>query len=108
MSHADKILAVCNEIANVRAGQYVLKGYTVEHDDTHDKGELAEAAAAYAIFSTEQEGADEVAADLWPLEWHCLQPKADRRRNLIIAAALLVAEIERLDRAALKASKGEA
>jgi hypothetical protein len=38
-------------------------------------------------------------ANIWP--WPLLQfrPSDDRRRNLIRAAALLVAEIERLDRA---------
>lgn len=38
----------------------------------------------------------------WPLSWakSWLKPK-DRRRDLIRAAALIIAEIERLDRAAL-------
>ena len=39
----------------------------------------------------------------------CWEPKfGDRRRDLVKAAALLVAEIERIDRAAIAASEQEA
>lgn len=98
-------MAIAAEITKERCDQVAHNGWSREHDDMHDKGELAEAAAAYAIISTQQEGANEIAADLWPLEWYGMEPKEDRRRNLVTAAALIVAEIERLDRAAL--SQGE-
>jgi hypothetical protein len=66
------------------------EGWTVEHDDEHTEGELAMAAACYAANNT----------SMWPPTWDFSwwKPK-DRRRDLIRAAALIVAEIERLDRA---------
>jgi hypothetical protein len=77
------------EIARERERQMSEEGWTPEHDDTHQDGELALAAACYASNRS----------DFWPMSWNLTwwKPK-DRRRNLIRAAALLVAEIERLDR----------
>ena len=38
---------------NERRRQVEVEGYTPEHDDTHDKGELAGAAAAYAAYRSQ-------------------------------------------------------
>jgi hypothetical protein len=81
------------EVASERARQIEQEGFTAEHDDRHRGGQLAEAAACYAGAMTEN-------APLprhWPWEARWWAPK-DRRRNLIRALALLVAEVERLDR----------
>lgn len=86
------------DIAAERHRQIESEGWKPEHDDEHGLGELAGAAAAYAM-------ADDFpnkAAELWPWEigadgknwWK----PSDRRRNLVKAGALIVAEIERLDR----------
>lgn len=69
------------------------EGWTPEHDDAHPEGALAEAGACYAMAFEKQP----VPRD-WPWEVNWWKPK-DRRRNLERAAALIIAEIERLDRA---------
>jgi hypothetical protein len=72
-----------------RLRQIEAEGWTPEHDDKHTKGEMAKAAACYA--------AGYPIATLWPWgdEWWKF---SDRRRNLVKAGALILAEIERLDR----------
>lgn len=64
------------------------RAWTLEHDDEHTHGELAVAAATYAAPHLIQRKDTPWAIEL----------KSDTRRNLVIAAALLIAEIERLDR----------
>ncbi|OHV85920.1 hypothetical protein [Ensifer sp. LCM 4579] len=84
------------------------EGWTAEHDDGHTKGELAKAAACYAHHSTTTETHREAVIRtgafplFWPWDSEWWKP-ADPRRMLVKAAALIVAEIERLDRAAAKA-----
>ena len=69
------------------------EGYDQSHDDEHMGGELARAAAAYALVSPL---GTEDAALLWP--WEDGFKPMDRRRNLIRAMQLLVAETLRVDR----------
>lgn len=78
------------DIAVERRRQVDVEGWSLEHDDGHDNGEIAEAAAQWA--SRVQH----------PLVWSWASDKAKhpRRRQLVIAGALIVAEIERLDRSA--------
>jgi hypothetical protein len=107
MSHAKGVL---DEIEAERKRQISKEGWSIEHDDDHGDGSLADAAACYAA-TTRPFKAEEFAgvgyrpyttySDLWPKSWadHYFKPRKSRRRRLIIAAALLVAEIERLDRA---------
>jgi hypothetical protein len=85
-----------------RARQVEAEGWTTERDDTYQKGELAQAAGAYALASTFYH-ADPYAAVLtiWPWSRSWLKP-TNPRRDLVKAGALIIAEIERLDRAALK------
>lgn len=101
------------EISRERERQMQAEGWGTDHDDHHDTGEMAKAAACYAIFSAMPDDARDLAnfddsllemnffRRYWPWERHWWKPK-DRRRDLVRAAALLVAEIERLDRAAAK------
>lgn len=88
------------------------EGYDVAHDDQHSRGEIALAAAAYAYASTlsrterdwhkdflygVRRGFASLINWLWP--WEPRQFRHfGRRRSLVVAAALLLAEIERLDR----------
>lgn len=77
--------------------------FTHEHDDRHINGELAAAAACYTLASlplSEQKIAEYAASFLgpiWPWRWSMWKPKSPRE-NLVKAAAMMLAEIERLDR----------
>lgn len=96
------------DIRDERCRQMHVEGWSTEHDDRHGKGEMAMAAACYAA-PERMFKADVLVgrayepfttySDAWPWEDRWWKPK-DRRRDLIRAAALIVAEIERLDRAA--------
>lgn len=71
------------------------EGWTLEHDDVHEGGELAEAAMCYADPTAHcQLGIPHQ----WPWVADWWKPR-DRRRNLVRAGALIIAEIERIDRA---------
>ena len=78
------------EIAAERQRQIEVEGWTPEHDDTHDQNELAYASACYAVGMP--------MASYWPWDARWWKPDPDRRRRLVKAGALIVAEIERLDR----------
>ena len=105
--------SVLEEIAAERRRQIEREGYTPEHDDAHDDGAIAMAAAAYAVSGAmtlakanpEGETAQTYAFAimgiapefLWPWSEASYKPKSVRA-NYVRAAALLLAEIERLDR----------
>ncbi len=96
-------LVVMSEIAIERSRQMSEEGWTPEHDDAHRDGELALAGACYArmpywrAISRKPVG-HVTAPSAWPWDHKWWKPKDDRR-DLIRAAALIIAEIERLDRA---------
>lgn len=81
-----------------RQRQISKEGWTPEHDDEHDEGDLSLAGAVYAV--TKGYRADVPPA--WPWEAAAFKPR-DWRANLVRAGALVLAELERLDR--LKAAK---
>ena len=96
------------EIARERERQMTAEGWPPEHDDTHIGGDLARAAAAYAnmagLRSATQDGGDtdtsqHMCPGGWPWAKASWKPKTIRR-DMLRAAALIVAEIERLDRVA--------
>ena len=80
------------DISAERLRQHREEGWTEDHDDKHDAGELADAAACYALGKPW-----EIVKQLWPWQMNWWKP-TDKRRNLVKAGALIVAEIERLDR----------
>lgn len=94
------------DIEAERLRQFRQEGYSDEHDDEHVNQELARAAACYIDFYCSGEDVEIVDHDDggqnvhhdWPWEARSWKPK-DPRRDLIRAAALIVAELERLDRA---------
>ncbi|MDE2107454.1 MAG: hypothetical protein KGL39_60220 [Patescibacteria group bacterium] len=106
-----------DEIAAERKRQIEIEGWSVHHDDQHHDGSLSGAAACYAAHASAYQ---RVASDVnletyrsieprnsidqfgwpWAIKWW--KPK-DPRRDLVRAGALIVAEIERLDR--LQSSK---
>lgn len=97
-----------SDIWRERIRQMEAEGYSVEHDDEHDQGDMACAAAVYALLSAlETMHEEDMELDaaivqstkwLWPWSPKALK-RAEPRRMLVKAAALIVAEIERLDRA---------
>lgn len=92
-------MSVIDEIAAERRRQIEAEGWTPEHDDgEHSRGELPEAAACYALNAAGARHRDRV-FQMWPWDFGWWKPK-DARRDLIRAAALIVAEVERIDRAA--------
>lgn len=93
-------MGAIEEIAAERQRQIDEEGWTPEHDDEHDSGELALAAACYAR-SAANPGLYHLAnvPTGWPWDRDWWKPGPNSRRELVKAAALLVAEIERLDRA---------
>lgn len=86
---------VIEEIAAERKRQREVEGWTEQHDDEHDWGQLALAASCYAAHAAGRYRG--VRPGAWPWEPQWWKPK-DPRRDLIRAAALIVAEIERIDR----------
>lgn len=100
-------MTALDDVIAERARQMGVEGWTLEHDDAHEAGDLAKAAAVYAALGSVPVGAMlgapimEALRKLWPWSSSWLKPK-DERRNLVIAGALILAEIERLDRAAAK------
>lgn len=97
-------------IAAERSRQMSAEGWTSEHDDAHEHGELAQAAACYAWppdRPVEVKRAWPWALHWWHPEayhWPDLAPSEDdctkaRIRVLVKAGALIAAEIDRLNRA---------
>jgi len=92
-----------DDVLAERRRQIEAEGWTPEHDDLHhDGGNLAVAGAAYAINAADQmnpysqgDGGNQQPS-VWPWEPEWWKPK-NPRRDLVRAAALLIAEIERLD-----------
>jgi len=95
------------DIRAERQRQIDKEGWTPEHDDDHGDGEMAAAAGLYALEAARPIGQlgvrigplmlDNVIAEYWPWAQSWWKPK-DARSNLVRAGALIVAEIERLDR----------
>ena len=94
---------ILTEIKVERDRQINEEGWTTDHDDNHGNHVLSRAAACYALasipdfFKFGSWVRESVIPKLWPWSKDWWKP-VDRRRNLVKAAALIVAEIERLDR----------
>lgn len=84
-------------IAAERRRQIEVEGWSPEHDDKHDGGQLSHAAACYALGRTELR-LNAVTTHFWPWDRHWWKPK-DRISDLVRAGALIAAEIDRLKRA---------
>lgn len=81
-----------------RDRQWDHEGFRHDHDDGHTNSELAKAAGCYLLFADAYPNAGQP-PPLWPWAPEWWKPK-DYRRDLVRAAALTVAEIERFDRRA--------
>lgn len=84
------------DVVTERERQITQEGYTPEHDDRHVLGQLRDGAIAYALADRRCTRDAEALINFWPFDD---EPKhKGYRRNLVIAAAMLIAEIERIDR----------
>lgn len=95
IGHSPVSLAIA-DILTERRRQISGEGWTPVHDDEHVDGQIAEAAAAYAYYA--HEPSYDIAPSMWPwgaTAWKHTEP----RRNLVKAGALIIAELERIDRA---------
>lgn len=104
-------------ITEERRRQIDAEGWTTQHDDEwHGSGELVQAAVGYLdvypdnsdgtekrhrfVVETRYEGGFDF-DDPWPKEWDLEHDKRDKHpplRRLVIAGALIAAEIDRLQR----------
>lgn len=86
---------VTEAIREERERQVCSEGFSPEHDDHYKRDELARAAACYVMPARFRAGR----IDVWPRSQMTWKPTPnDRIRELRKAAALIVAEIERLER----------
>jgi hypothetical protein len=80
-----------------RIRQIEIEGWSTEHDDRHDCGDLASAAACYASCAGVNAIENVKPPHGWPWEFSWWKPQGFRR-DLVRAGALIVAEIEKFDR----------
>ncbi len=102
------LVAAARDVLAERHRQISGEGWTPEHDDEHDGGDLAAAAATYCLAVADQlnplsqgDGGycDGAPPESWPWAEEWWKPTAnDPRRMLVKAGALVLAELERLDR----------
>ena len=108
-----------HDVLTERFRQQDGEGFPPEHDDGYVRGELIRAAVCYATTALVRAelvaqgmpagGVDAASARAalpgsWPWAARWWKPR-DARANLVRAAALIIAEIERLDRAAERAKQ---
>lgn len=91
-----------------RMRQISTEGFSREHDDQWEQAELNHAASSYCLIASLQARFGSI-PDLhkhrsgeWPWAPKWWKPSPDPRRNLVKAGALILAEIERLDRIAAR------
>lgn len=101
---------IIEEVAAERHRQISGEAYSLDHDDSLIPGDLARGAAAYALSGAIQEPLSrlrmrEWTASVWPWDRNLFRP-TQPRRDLIKAAAMLIAEIGRFDRAARRRHGG--
>ncbi|EOI3343515.1 TPA: hypothetical protein ACSRG1_004877 [Klebsiella pneumoniae] len=90
------VTAAAADVLAERQRQVTAEGWTAERDDGYQNSELADAAACYEIHAHNQ-GFSTPAHWPWSQDWW---KQTSPRRDLVKAGALILAEIERLDRAA--------
>lgn len=90
-------------IAQERQRQIEVEGWTEEHDRKWKNGELAKAAACYAIENTPEAeviihlGNTDLYNNAFPWDDEWWKPSSDPIRNLVKAGALIAAEIDRIN-----------
>lgn len=91
-------IPILREIEKERRRQVSEEGFDKEHDGRYPLGTLAAAAACYAANARHEiYKRHPNPFSFWPFDMYWWKPKS-RRRDLIRAAALIVAEIGLIDR----------
>lgn len=94
------VTAAAADVLAERKRQVTTEGWTPEHDDQHVNFEMAIAGGLYAISAVDSHHKlRNSAPSAWPWDRKWWKPDGPRR-DLVKAGALILAEIERLDRAA--------
>lgn len=122
-SDTPEISQAAAEVLLERSRQISAEGWIPQHDDGYRNGEMAWAATCYlqnsavaakmqgmGVLTAEQSderGRSVPTPQVWPWTKKWWKP-AGQRRDLIKAAALIIAEIERLDRATPTSNEGKA
>ncbi|ENF6041717.1 ead/Ea22-like family protein [Citrobacter amalonaticus] len=88
--------AAIRDVIAERYRQQSVEGWTPEHDDQYMHCEMAVAAACYIMADDDPRAG---VPELWPWPEEWWKPTTIRR-DLVKAGALILAEIERIDRAA--------
>lgn len=102
------VTRAATDVLAERQRQISVENWTPEHDDQHTDASMALAAGSYCESAARpsilarKPGAAFAIPKLWPQSWSrdWWKPKSPRE-DLVRAAALIIAEIERLDRAAI-------
>ncbi len=101
-----ELSTAARDVVVERRRQIEVEGFTPEYDlEEHAAGDLALAALCYLqaigerASMTSEEMLRRHPPDLWPWDDEWWKPK-NNRRDLVRAAALIIAEIERIDRRA--------
>lgn len=104
----ERMSDAARDVLAERARQISVEGWTPEHDDgANDVAAMADAAACYAMHAAQMLAGAYCAPmtiphTTWPWDASWWKPTSPRR-DLVKAGALILAEIERIDRAARKA-----
>lgn len=97
----DALTAAARDVLAERRRQVDAEHRTLEEDDAMTSGQMATVAGYYALASGHPHERDlgrGTVPSYWPWTAEWWKPR-DRRRNLVRAGALILAEVERLDRA---------
>lgn len=91
--------AAAGDLLKERQRQINAEGYSPEQDDLHVRGELADAGSVYAFWARTCDFglASHIPPSCWPWAPEHWKP-TNQRQMLIRAGALILAELERLDR----------
>ncbi len=107
MKKGERMKTGAQLIAIERERQINEEDWDDEHDDEHQDGDLARAAICYAaqdrIFIKYQDGHNITFRDPWPGDWDDEWDKRHKHgpiRRLVIAGALIAAEIDKMYREA--------
>ncbi|SIR82043.1 hypothetical protein SAMN05878276_0376 [Aquipseudomonas alcaligenes] len=101
MTGAPLLSTAAQDVLAERNRQLTAEGWTPAHDDLYCAAELPRAAAAYIL-----NGANDEAPAIWPFTSKWWKPR-DARANYVRAGALILAEVERLDRATAQQAEQE-
>lgn len=91
-----RMSAAARDVLAERSRQVNEEGWTPEHDDKYRDHEMSCAAACYAMYTLAYPAGDPPPAWPWSADWW---KPTTHRRNLEKAAALILGEMERIDRA---------